>query len=240
MSKRVNGVFVTGTDTDCGKTVIAGGIARALLRKHFNVGIMKPVATGGDPCREAGVRTKWISEDALHLRQAAATSDALDLINPVCLKAALAPWPAARLEKKSIDLERIHWAFRELCQRHDYMVVEGVGGLMVPIRRKYYVLDLIAKMHLSAIVVARPGLGTLNHTLLTIAALKQEGIPISGIIVNEWQGKTRAERTNPHVLQRILKRRIIVVRHNPRYVHDFDFLANHLKAEGLFHWPHLP
>ena len=240
MARRINGVFVTGTDTDCGKTIIAGGIARALLRKRFNVGIMKPVATGGDPAREAGVRTKWISEDALHLRQAAATSDSLDLINPVCVKAALAPWPAALLEKKSINLKRVYDAYKELCNRHDYMVVEGVGGLMVPLRRKYFVVDMIARMHLSAIVVAKPGIGTLNHTLLSVAMLKNEGIPISGVIVNQWQGKTRAERTNPRVLQRILKRRVIVVRHQPRYEYDFDALAIDLQKQGLFHWPHLP
>src|SRR5439155_14930136 len=107
LSKLVSGVFVTGTDTDCGKTIIAGGIARALLRKGFNVGVMKPVATWGDPCREPGVRTKWISEDALHLRQAAATSDGLSLINPLCFKAAMAPWAAFIQEKKTIDLDRI-------------------------------------------------------------------------------------------------------------------------------------
>ena len=240
MAKRGRGVFVTGTDTECGKTVIAGGIARAFLRRGYNVGVMKPVATWGDPCREPGVRTKWISEDALHLRSAAATSDALDLINPICLKAALAPWPAARLEKKSIDLERISYAYRELTRRHDYVVVEGAGGVMVPIKRKYYVVDLIARMKLPAIVVVRPGLGTLNHTLLTIDALKQEGVPFAGVIINKYQGKTRAERTNPHVLQRILKRRVIVVPDKPRFVYDFDALAYHLKTKGLFNWSYLP
>ena len=95
MARQINGVFVTGTDTECGKTLIAGGIARALLRKGFNVGVMKPVATWGDLWREPGQKNRWISEDALHLRQAAATSDALSLINPVCFKFPLAPWPAA-------------------------------------------------------------------------------------------------------------------------------------------------
>ncbi|MCB4757565.1 MAG: dethiobiotin synthase [Elusimicrobia bacterium] len=235
-----NGIFITGTGTDCGKTVIAGGVARALLRKNFNVGVMKPISTGGNPFREPGKRTKWISEDAFHLRQAAATSDALDLINPVCLKRALAPWPAARLEKKSIDLERVVSAYRELSRRHDFMVVEGVGGLLVPIKRDYFVMNLISRMKLSAIIVALPGMGTINHILLTVSALKKEGIPLSGVIINQWQGKSPAERTNPGVLQRILKRRVIVVKHQPRFVNDFDALANHLKKQGLFNWPHLP
>lgn len=240
MSKLNKGVFVTGTDTNCGKTIIAGGIARVLLRKGLNVGVMKPVATWGDPCREPGVRTKWISEDALHLRQAAATSDSLDLINPVCLKAAMAPWPAASLEKKSIDLTRVTWAYRELTKRHDYMVVEGVGGVMVPIKRRFFVSDLILKFKLPAIVVAHPDLGTLNHTLLTVSMLKNEGIPLAGVIVNNYQGRNRAEKSNPKVLQRILKRRIIVVPQLQRLNTDFDELARHLVKEGLLRWPYLP
>lgn len=240
MSKLINGVFVTGTDTDCGKTTIAGGIARVLLKKGLNVGVMKPVATWGDPAREPGIRTKWISEDALHLRQAAATSDALDLINPVCFKAALAPWPAARMENKTIDLNRVMAAYRQLCQRHDYMVVEGAGGIMVPITREFFVVDLMVRMRLAAIVVAHPDLGTLNHTLLTVKTLKAYGVPLAGIIVNNYQGKTRAERSNPHVLQKILDRRIVVVPHQARFVSDFDYLANHLVKQGLLHWPHLP
>jgi len=240
LSRRVNGVFVTGTDTDCGKTLIAGGIARALLHKGFNVGVMKPVATWGDPRREPGARTRWISEDALHLRQGAATSDSLDLINPYCFKAAMAPWPAARQEKKTIDLNRIMNAYRELSRRHDFVVVEGVGGLMVPIKRDFFVLDLIARMHLAAIVVAHPDLGTLNHTLLTVKALKREGVPLAGVIINNWRGKTRAEQTNPQALRKILNRNIMVVPHQPRFVSDFDAIARHLAKGGIFNWPYLP
>jgi dethiobiotin synthetase len=240
LSKAVKGVFVTGTDTDCGKTIIAGGIARALLLKGFNVGVMKPVATWGDPAREPGARTKWVSEDALHLRQAAATSDALTLINPLCFKAAMAPWPAALQEKKVINLDRITAAYRELTQRHDFMVVEGAGGLMVPLKRNYFVADLMVKMHLPAIVVCRPDLGTLNHTLLTLAGLKKYGIPLAGVIINKYLGKTRAERSNPHVLQKILDRRIIVVPHQPRFANDFDALARFLIKQGLLNWPFLP
>jgi dethiobiotin synthetase len=240
LARRINGVFVTGTDTDCGKTIISGGIARALLNKHFNVGVMKPVATWGDPSREPGSRKRWISEDALHLRQAAATSDSLDLINPTCFKAAMAPWPAARLEKKNIDINMIMTAYKELCRRHDFMVVEGVGGLMVPIKRDFFVIDLIHRMHLAAIVVCRPDLGTLNHTLLTVQALKRAAIPLAGVIVNNYQGKTRAEQTNPQVLRKILDRNIMVVPHQPRFHSDFDGVARHLVKCGLFNWPYLP
>jgi dethiobiotin synthetase len=240
LGNRFNGIFVTGTDTDCGKTLMAGGIARALHHKGLNVGVMKPVATWGDPYREPGARTKWVSEDALHLRQAAATSDSLSLINPICFKAAMAPWPAARQEKKTIDLERIYWAYKELVRRHDFMVVEGAGGLMVPITRTFFMKDLIRKLQLPALIVCSPTLGTLNHTLLTVAALKQFGIPLAGIIMNNYQGKTRAEQTNPQVLQKILDRRIITIRHQPRFKSDFDALARTLVKEGLLNLPYLP
>jgi dethiobiotin synthetase len=240
LSKLINGVFVTGTDTNCGKTLIAGGIARALLKKGINVGVMKPVATSGKPTPPSSARTKWISEDALHLRQAAATSDALDLINPICFKAAMAPWPAARLEKKNIDMERIYTAYRELCRRHDFMVAEGAGGLMVPLTREVYVVDMMAKMRLPAIVVSHPDLGMLNHTLLTLAVLKAKGIPLAGVIINNYKGKTRAEQTNPAVLQRILDRRVLVVPHNPKLHSDFDALASHMVNKGLLRWPYLP
>lgn len=240
LSSKPKGIFVTGTDTDCGKTLIAGGIARALLRKSINVGVMKPVATWGDPAREPGARTKWVSEDALHLRQAAATSDSLTLINPVCFKMPLAPWPAATIEKKTIQIERITLAYKELTRRHSYMVVEGVGGIMVPLTRTFFVGDLIRKMQLPALVVAHPDLGMLNHTLLTVRELKRKGIPLAGVIINNYKGKTLAERSNPHVLRRILDRRVIVVPHNPRLVSDFDALAIHLVKEGLLNLPFLP
>jgi dethiobiotin synthetase len=100
--------------------------------------------------------------------------------------------------------------------------------------------DLIKKLHLPAIIVSHPDLGMLNHTLLTIAALKQAGIPLAGVVVNKYQGRTRAEQSNPHVLRKILDRRILVVPNQPRFVSDFDALARHLIKQGLFNWPFLP
>ena len=238
MSRLVKGVFVTGTDTNCGKTIIAGGIARALLHKGFNVGVMKPVATGES--RREGSHPRWVSVDALHLRQAAATSDSLDLLNPYCFKTPLAPWPAARLERKSVDVNRIMTAYKELDRRHDFMVVEGAGGLMVPLKRDFFILDLMARMKLAAIVVSKPDLGTINHSLLTINMLKHAGIPLAGLVINNWDGKSFAQRTNPQVLRRILDRRVMVVPHDVKFANDFDALARVLAKRGLFNWPHLP
>jgi dethiobiotin synthetase len=111
---------------------------------------------------------------------------------------------------------------------------------MVPLKRDYFVLDMIARMHLAALVVAHPDLGTINHTLLTVDALKKAGIPLAGVVINNWKGKTRAEQTNPHVLRKILDRNIMVVPHQLRFVSDFDAIARHLVKRGLFNWPYLP
>ncbi len=120
------------------------------------------------------------------------------------------------------------------------MVVEGAGGVMVPISRTFFMIHLIKKLQLPALVICSPTLGTLNHTLLTIAALKQAGIPLAGVIMNNYQGKTRAEQTNPQVLQKILDRKILVVPHKPAFKSDFDALARHLVKEGLLNLPYLP
>lgn len=161
--------FVTGTDTGVGKTVVAAGLAAAFRRRGIDVGVMKPVATGG----------ARISEDAQLLIAAAGTRDPLDLVNPVCL----AP-PVAPLLAGDVNLGRVLQAFRTLAKRHEMLIVEGIGGLLVPIRRRFFVADLIRKMALPVVVVTRPALGTINHTLLTVEAARSRGIRILGIVVN--------------------------------------------------------
>lgn len=166
--------FVTGTDTGVGKTVVAAGLAAAFRRRGIDVGVMKPVATGG--VRRGGT---LISEDAEILIQAAGTRDSLDLVNPVCLEP-----PAAPLLAGKVDLERVQRAYRILSKRHETMIVEGIGGLMVPIRARFFVTDLIRRMALPVVVVTRSTLGTINHTLLTIDAARRRRIRILGIVVN--------------------------------------------------------
>ena len=186
------GIFVTGTDTGVGKTVVAAGIAAGLKARGIDVGVMKPIATGG-------------MEDAVFLKRAISTDDLLNLINPICFKTAMAPMVAARLERKRIDIEKIKDAYGELCRRHEFLVVEGIGGAMVPIKKDYLVVDLIKDLDLAALIVARPNLGTINHTLLTVEALKSRGIEIAGIIVNKGlpAAKDKSVKTNPAVIAKI-------------------------------------
>ena len=138
------GIFVTGTDTEIGKTIISGGLAAALKASGVDVGVMKPIATGGQlsgPCHREG-RAKVISEDAIFLKHAAQVDDALELINPICLHHPLAPSVASKMEGVPIDLPKIEAAFDSLCKAHEFVIVEGVGGLAVPIQGNMLVADL--------------------------------------------------------------------------------------------------
>lgn len=185
------GIFVTGTDTGVGKTVVAAGLAAALKARGVNVGVMKPVQTGDYP------------GDAAVLRLAAGVDDPLKLILPCYLQAPLAPAVAASLGDRPVSPTLIMEGFHELCRRHEFMIVEGVGGLMVPLLDGYSVADLIIAMGLPALVVARPGLGTINHTLLTIKQAQSAGIRVLGTVINGCTDQPDlAERTNPQAIER--------------------------------------
>lgn len=196
------GIFITGTDTEIGKTVIAGGLAAALKAAGVNVGVMKPIASGG-----VEHKGRIVSEDAIFLKHAAQVDDALDLINPICLRHPLAPSVAAEIEGASIDPRQIDDAFAQLCQRHEFMVVEGVGGIAVPIRDDALVANMAQRFQLPLIVVARPNLGTINHTVLTVEFARSYNLEICGIVLNASQEESKglAEETNPKELERLTR-----------------------------------
>jgi dethiobiotin synthetase len=196
--KTSRSIFVTGTGTDVGKTVVAAGIAATLRRHGINVGVMKPVSTGG---KRVGPRI--ISEDAQFLAQAAGVRHPMELINPIALEPALAPSIAAKLSHKAIHLERVWKAFKVLSSMHEVLVVEGVGGLMVPILDRYFVADMAQRMRLPIVIVTLPELGTINHTTLTAMAARQYGLEIRGLVVNNrHKGPTGvAEKLNPDALE---------------------------------------
>ncbi|MBF8275318.1 MAG: bioD [Candidatus Brocadiaceae bacterium] len=174
------GYFITGTDTGVGKTLVAGGLAALCGKRGLDVGVMKPVATG---C--GYVDGTLVSEDAVFLKNAAGTADEYEIINPIRFEQPLAPTAAARLNNTTIDLAKVHAAYATLHKRHNFLIVEGVGGLLVPLGDRYFVADLIGDMGLPLIVVCRPTLGTINHTLLTIASACERKLKIAGIIINE-------------------------------------------------------
>jgi dethiobiotin synthetase len=183
-------------------------------RAGLRVGVMKPVATGGR--RAAGGRG-WVADDARRLAAAARSADPMSLVNPVCYGEPLAPTTAAARAGRPIRLDRVRRAFRRLQARHDFVLVEGVGGLLVPLTARGTVADLARALGLPVVVVARPDLGTINHTLLTLAALRRGGLRLEGVIVNAHHPSARtgagriAARTNPAALRRFGRVRILGV-----------------------------
>src|SRR3989338_9186965 len=204
---RVRGIFITGTDTGVGKTLVACGLAAWCRGRGLDVDVMKPVATGGRLIRD-GAGARLVSDDAVRLARAAGARDPWVMINPVCFKEPLAPTTAARRAGERISIPQIIRAFRALAARHDVVIVEGVGGLLVPLTARATVADLARQLGLPIAIVTRPGLGTLNHTLLTIRCAASARLTIAGLIVNhhakpQSDGMSRlSERTNPEALAR--------------------------------------
>ena len=173
------GVFVTGSDTGVGKTVIAGAIAAAIKAHGLDVGVMKPVASGAK--EKEG---KLVSEDAVYLKKIIDSTDDDALVNPILLKPPLAPAMAASKTGVPIDIDKIWKAYEELTNKHDFVVVEGIGGLMVPIDETMLVADMVLKMDLALVIVSRDYLGTINHTLLTVEYARSRNLRIKGIVIN--------------------------------------------------------
>jgi dethiobiotin synthetase len=193
------GIFITGTDTGVGKTMVAGGLAALLRESGIDVGVMKPAESG---CRrENGI---LIPEDAIFLREMSCCRDELQLINPYALEHPLAPAMAAELEGVEIRLEVIREAYFTLASRHEVVLVEGAGGMLVPLASQFLMADLVRELGgLPLLVVTRAVLGTINHTLLTLYYARREGMNVLGIIMNHTAPEHGlAESLNLGALQR--------------------------------------
>ncbi len=203
---KVPGVFVTGTDTDVGKTVIAAGLTAALRQTGVQAVYFKAVQSG---CPTENGRL--LATDAQLAQTMARLDEPLALLTPVTLELPLAPAVAAAMAGVTVDLEVIAQAYRELAGRYSFVVVEGAGGLYVPlVDNEFLVLDLARWLNLPALVVARPGLGTINHTVMTVKTLEHAGLTVAGIILNQYPDRPNlAARTNPGVIEAISGRPIL-------------------------------
>ena len=170
------GVFVTGTDTGVGKTLVTATVVSALKAQSVNAGVMKPITTGSADGHALS--------DPDWLISVTETADAPDLVAPYRLRLAAAPLVAAAHANVAIDPSRITQAFQALSARHDCVLVEGVGGVLVPVTADLFVVDLIKRLGLPVLLVARAGLGSINHTLLTLDCLRTRGVPILGLVFN--------------------------------------------------------
>jgi dethiobiotin synthetase len=169
------GLFITGTDTGVGKTVVGCALVEALRRRRLDVGVMKPIETGVGPQGPL---------DAISLAESASTTDDLELVCPQRFALPAAPIAAAEAEGRKVDLGAIRAAFDQLAPRHERMVVEGAGGLLVPIRADYTMADLARDFALPLLVVTRATLGTINHTLLTLEVARHRGLAVAGVVIS--------------------------------------------------------
>lgn len=194
------GIFITGTDTGVGKTFVAVGLITALKKLGYSVCPMKPVETG---CRSLNGRL--VPADALKLICAAEVDEPLNSINPYRFRQPVAPAVAAGLEGVVINKQKIFSAYRQLSDKYDITFVEGAGGIMVPIWRNYLFLDFIKDLKLPVVIVARLGLGTINHTLLSIEAARNRGINVLGVVLNDAlkTGNDISVKTNMQVIEHI-------------------------------------
>lgn len=181
-------VFITGTDTGVGKTVITKLLTEFLANQGFNAAAQKWIQTGKVNDLPSGAVYKFTLPASPHL--------------------------AAACEHKNVDPKKIQNAFRQLVKEHDFVVVEGIGGALVPYNQKDLVIDLAQKLKLPVIIVAQNKLGVINHTLLTIEALKKRNLKIIGIVFNHIEhGKTKAERLiqadNPRIIQKFGKVKVL-------------------------------
>ena len=175
------GLFIAGTDTGVGKTVVAGGIAGYLRKRRVDCGVMKPV--------ESGCLSGSKDSDSYYLKKISDSPDDLDLINTYAFEPPLAPGVAAHQEGVEISFERIAENYQRLTLLHPQVLVEGAGGLLVPLGKDKSIVDLIDFLGLPVLLVARLGLGTVNHTLLSLAYLKAKGVQVVGIVLNSENRK---------------------------------------------------
>ncbi|MDH3203283.1 MAG: dethiobiotin synthase [Nitrosopumilus sp.] len=173
-------LFITGTDTDVGKTYVTAGLAVSLRNMGIDVGVMKPFA--------AGIPQKkgFKSEDLEILANAAQINDSEGLLNPQFFPIPASPYTAWKNLKIKPKINKIISNFKKLSQIHSTILVEGMGGIMTPILKNYFVTDLIKDLKIPAILVTRTKIGSINHTIMTVNMCKKYKIQIKGIVINDF------------------------------------------------------
>jgi len=173
-------LFITGTDTDVGKTYIATGLAVSFRKMGINVGVMKPFAAG------RAQKKGYKSEDIVILSRAAMACDPEKLVNPQFFKIPASPYTAWKTLKTKPKISTILSSFKKLTKLHDMILVEGMGGIMTPILKNYYITNLIKEMKIPTVIVTRSKIGTVNHTIMTCKMCEKYKIPVKGIIINNF------------------------------------------------------
>jgi len=195
-------LLVSGTDTGIGKTLLTAGLVRYLNNKGLSTIGMKPFACGA--VRKCG---QWVYEDLEIMKRANAPRVfPEELISPLRWRAPLAPYRAARLEKRPVSFEKVRKALKFLRSQADLILLEGVGGLLCPLTKSMTMADWAKQEGISLLIVARLGLGTLNHTLMTLEVAKARGIMVKSLILNDFPpvASDLSRRWNPRDLKELV------------------------------------
>lgn len=230
-------LFVTGTDTSVGKTYVCARLLEFLHLKGIRAGYQKWVATG--------VTTGMPEDLELCLTAAAITAapDEMKQYCPYSFRLPASPHLAAEMENRTVRAETIVAHYKALAARYEWLIIEGVGGVMVPLHRKLLLIDLVASMRLTTLLVARSGLGTLNHTLLTLEALRQRRIPVLGVVFSdsETEEDEKLVQDNLRTIEKMGEVRVfgrLQRRSNiANGAHDFDSVGHAIMAalvDGVF------
>src|ERR687895_1726910 len=200
------GIFVTGTSTGVGKTAVAAGLAWALRKRKIDVGVMKPFATANRVFSR-----KYKSQDTAILARASGVNDPDCIINPFFYSIAASPLVAAELKHSpQVDIEKALQKLKKLERKHDFLIAEGIGGIMVPLTENEFIVNFAKRAKLPLIIVSTPKLGTLNHTLLTVMACKKLRPPSVGIILNKTsKNPDLVEQETGPVLERLTNIKVL-------------------------------
>jgi dethiobiotin synthetase len=199
----VRGVFVTGTGTEIGKTVVAAVIARTHATADERVAVFKPAVSGLDAGGEG---------DHALLRRAAGSSQSDDEISPYRYGPPVSPHLGAEVAGETIDRERLLSTARAAGDRGDFLVCEGVGGLLVPLTLGYLVRDLARELALPLVIAAAPGLGTINHTLMTVESARAVGLDVLAVVLTPWPAEPgTVEASNREAIERLGQVRVEVL-----------------------------
>jgi dethiobiotin synthetase len=225
------GYFITGTDTGVGKTVVTALLASTLRRQGLRVGVMKPVETG---CPRAG--DDLAPQDSLFLRQISGCTAPQEIVTPYTFAEPLAPAIAAELADTTIEMQHIRKCYEQLLAVHDIVLVEGAGGLLVPLTAQLSMHDIAVELDLPVLIVACNRLGTINHTAITVTIARQRS-QVLGIILNHIQASNNlAMQTNADALLRWGKAPLLgQIPYIPMLTAEaINLLAESLSLDGLF------
>lgn len=192
-------VFITATDTGVGKTFISYNLVYALKERGIRAGYLKPVETGVEDLPEDGSLL------------ASLTGQPLEEVVPATYKLPVAPYAGLLEEGRDFSLEKLKEHYLRLLERYEFLVVEGAGGIAVPVKKGYNYADLAREWNLKTLLVARAGLGTINHTFLSVYYMRSRNIEPIAIIMNGFEGKDVSERTNPQIVEELTNLKVVKV-----------------------------